>query len=87
MPTEHPNRFLQFQPLVVLRFRREISERLLQLKYPDAITLAGCCQRILTFLFRNRLQCLVKFSTGMGAAAYYPDVLRQLVVALVPVCV
>ena len=55
------------------------------MKQPGAATLAGGHQRILSFLFGQRLQRLIKFSPGMSPEAHYSDVLRQLVVPLVAV--
>ena len=73
------NRFLQFQPLGITFFRCQLHERLLQLKQSGAATLAGGRQRILPFLFGQRLQRFVKFWTGMSPAAHYPDILGQFV--------
>lgn len=64
-----------------------LRERLLQLKQPGAVTLAGCRRRLLPFLFGQCLQRLVKLSPGVCPAAHHPDILRQLVVALVAVSV
>lgn len=58
MPTD-----LQFHPLVIALFWRQVHERLLYLKQPGAVTLAGSRQILLPFLC-GQLQRFVKFLPG-----------------------